>query len=254
LSGFKGYPPSVQVGVPFPEDVCVRVNSDLISDNIRHSISLGLKQVTPHETQWGKHICLVTGGPSLNESFDIVRERYEDGVPIVTVNGTYNYCMDSGIIPSAFIMLDSREFNNKLEGHNVWLWHCNTQDENIEILKEHYGEEYVDFFPIIGGSTVTLRSLHLLRILGFHKIEIFGFDSCIMDEHHAYPQPENDDEQEVEIIVGGRQFRCTVAHYFQAKEFVQLIGATGANYELSVHGDGLISHIIKHPESLKEAA
>ena len=116
------------------------------------------------------------------------------------------------------------------------------------------GEEYVDFFPIIGGSTVTLRSLHLLRILGFHKIEIFGFDSCIVDEHHAYPQPENDDEQEVEITVGGRQFRCTVAHYFQAKEFVQLIGATGANYELSVHGEGLISHIIKHPESLKEAA
>ena len=278
MSGFKGYPPSIQVGVPFPEDVCVRVNSDLISDNIRHSISLGIKQVTPHETQWGKQICLVTGGPSLNETFDIVRDRYEEGVPIVTVNGTYNYCMESGIIPSAFIMLDSREFNKrfienpvdtckyliasqchpevfkKLEGHNVWLWHCNTQDENAEILKEHYGKEYVDFFPIMGGSTVTLRSLHLLRILGFHKIEIFGFDSCIMDDHHAYSQPENDDEQEVEIIVGGRQFRCTVAHYFQAKEFVQLIGATGANYELSVHGDGLISHIIKHPESLKEAA
>ena len=119
MSGFKGYPPSVQVGVPFPEDVCVRVNSEIISDNIRHSISLGLQQVTPHVTQWGKHICLVTGGPSLNESFDIVRERYEDGVPIVTVNGTYNYCMDSGIIPSAFIMLDSREFNKRFIEHPV---------------------------------------------------------------------------------------------------------------------------------------
>jgi hypothetical protein len=97
LSGFKGYPPSVQVGVPFPEDVCVRVNSDLISGNIRHSISLGLQQVTPHETQWGKHICLVTGGPSLNESFDIVRERYEDGVPIVTHSFRVYHARQQGV-------------------------------------------------------------------------------------------------------------------------------------------------------------
>ncbi len=279
MNSFKGYPPSVQVLQPIPE-IFVAVNSDKeeIRNNIKSSVSLGLPQVKPFETQWGKEICLVTGGPSLKDTFHIVRERYEDGVPIVTVNGTYQYCLDNGIIPNAFIMLDSREFNKRfiktpvdtckylmasqchpevfkmLSGRNVWLWHCDTQEENIDLLKDQYGKAYEDFFPIMGGSTVTLRALHLLRILGFHKFEIFGFDSCIMDHHHAYEQPENDKEEEIDLVVGGKQFRCTVAHYHQAKEFVQLISVTGSSYDLIVHGEGLISHIIKNPESLKEAA
>ncbi len=279
MNSFKGYPPSVQVLQPIP-DVFVAVNSDKeeIRNNIKSSVSLGLPQVKPFETQWGKEICLVTGGPSLKDTFNIVKERYEDGVPIVTVNGTYQYCLDNGIIPNAFIMLDSREFNKRfietpvetckylmasqchpevfkmLSGRNVWLWHCDTQEENIDVLEGQYGKAYEDFFPIMGGSTVTLRSMHLLRILGFHKFEIFGFDSCIMDHHHAYEQPENDKEEEIDLVVGGKQFRCTVAHYHQAKEFVQLISVTGSSYDLIVHGEGLISHIIKNPESLKEAA
>lgn len=270
---FNSYKPKVYI-----EDIVVRVNSDNISDNIKKNIKLSVKQVVPHETQWGKHICLIAGGPSLDEHFDIIKERYEEGVPIITVNGSYNYCMEGGIIPSAFIMLDSREFNKrfiedpvdtckyliasqchpsvfkKLKNYNVWMWHAHTEDENSEILKKHYGKEYVDFFPIIGGSTVTLRALHLLRILGFHKIEIFGFDGCITDKHHAYEQPENDKEQEMELTLGDRTFRITVAQYYQAKEFVQLIGISGANYDLAVHGDGLIAHIIKHPELLEEAS
>lgn len=279
MNGFKGYPPAVQVLTPVP-DIFVSVNADQkeIRNNIKHNVSLGLNQVTPHETQWNKEICLVTGGPSLKDTFDIIKKRKENGVPIVTVNGTYKYCIERGINPSAFIMLDSREFNHrfadpvidgckylvasqchpkifdKLIDKDIWIWHCDTQEENIDILRDQYGKEYVDFFPIMGGSTVTLRALHLLRILGFHKFEIFGFDSCIMGHHHAYDQPENDKEQEIDLVVGGKQFRCTVAHYHQAKEFVQLIGATGSNYDLIVHGNGLISHIIKNPESLKEAA
>ena len=279
MSGFKGYPPAVQVLMPVP-DIFVAVNSDQeeIRNNIKHSISLGLRQVAPYETQWNREICLVTGGPSLKDTFHLVEKRKEAGVPIVTVNGTYQYCIERGVIPSAFVMLDSREFNKrfvdpvvdnckyliasqchpevfkKLKDRDVWLWHCDTQEENIDLLQAQYGKEYIDFFPIMGGSTVTLRALHLLRILGFHKFEVFGFDSCIMDHHHAYEQPENDKEQEIDLVVGGKQFRCTVAHYHQAKEFVQLVGATGSNYDLIVHGDGLISHIIKNPESLKEAA
>lgn len=279
MNSFKGYPPSVQILQPVP-DIFISVNSDKdeIRNNIKNSVSLGLQHVKPYETQWNKEICLVTGGPSLKDTFDIVRERYEDGVPIVTVNGTYQYCLDNGIIPNAFIMLDSREFNKRfienpvdtckylmasqchpevfkmLKDRNVWLWHCDTQEENIDVLEKAYGKAYEDFFPIMGGSTVTLRALHLLRILGFHKFEIFGFDSCIMEHHHAYEQPENDKEEEIDLVVGGKQFRCTVAHYHQAKEFVQLISVTGSSYDLIVHGEGLISHIIKNPESLKEAA
>ena len=73
MSGFKGYPPAVQVLMPVP-DIFVAVNSDQeeIRNNIKHSISLGLRQVIPHETQWNREICLVTGGPSLKDTFHLV--------------------------------------------------------------------------------------------------------------------------------------------------------------------------------------
>jgi hypothetical protein len=103
----------------------------------------------------------------------------------------------------------------------------------------------------MGGATVALRAVHLLRMLGFHKFEMYGFDSCIIGEHHAYEQPENDGEEVLDVMVSGKEFLCTAAHYHQAKEFVDMISKTGEHYDLAVHGDGLISHIIKNPDSLK---
>tara|TARA_R100000988_G_scaffold99475_1_gene68608 strand:+ start:795 stop:1637 length:843 start_codon:yes stop_codon:yes gene_type:complete len=246
-----------------------------ITRNIKSSINRDLPQVIPHETQPDKVVCLVAGGPSLSTTFGIIEEKKNNGVPIVALNGTYKYCFDRGVSPSAMIMLDSREFNkrfveptldkckyfiasqchpsvfDKLSNNETYIWHCAGDTDNEHLLKEKYNDQY---YPVMGGSTVTFRAIHLLRMLGFCKFELFGFDSCIMDEHHAYSQPENDEEQEIEVVLGDRKFRCTVAHFQQAKEFVQLVSTTGDHYELSVHGDGLISYIIKHPEILKEAA
>ena len=246
-----------------------------ITSNIKSSINRDLPQVTPYETQPDKVVCLVAGGPSLGSTFGIIEEKKNNGVPLVALNGAYKYCFDRGVSPSAFIMLDSREFNHrftdpiideckyfiasqchpkvfdKLCNNDVYIWHCAGDTDNEHLLEEKYKGKY---YPVMGGSTVTFRAIHLLRMLGFCKFELFGFDSCIMDDHHAYQQPENDEEQEIEVVLGDRKFRCTVAHFQQAKEFVQLVSTTGDHYELSVHGDGLISYIIKHPEILKEAA
>jgi hypothetical protein len=192
-------------------------------------------------------------------------------MPVITINGSHRYCMTSGLVPSAMIMLDSREFNNRfvyplvedckyfissqchpsvfenLKDNKVWIWHC-AGDDNFDLLKEVYGEDY---YPIMGGATVALRAVHLLRMLGFHKFEMYGFDSCIGEEHHAYEQPENDGEAVLDVMVSGKEFKCTAANYHQAKEFVDMISKTGEHYDLAVHGDGLISHIIKNPDSLK---
>ena len=224
----------------------------------------------PYESQ-DKVIALAVGGATLEETFPDLMEKRKNGMPLVTVNGSHKYCMDRGLVPSAMVMLDSREFNSRfiyplskeckyfissqchpsafdnLEGHKLWIWHCAGDTDNEDLLKEQYGNNY---FPIMGGSTVTLRAIHLFRMLGFSKFEVYGFDSCIIGQHHAYEQKENDDEQVIDVIVADKEFRCTAAHYHQAKEFVQMIGKTGEYYDLAVHGDGLISHIIKHPDSL----
>jgi hypothetical protein len=270
-STFKTHPPSVSVKKPVPEIICnLNEDKDKIRDNIKKNIQRGLSQVQPYETQWDKVVCLALGGPTLKETFPNLLEKKRNGIPVITVNGSYKYCIDNGLEPSAMVMLDSREFNNrfveptlqdckyfissqchpsvfeKLKDHKVWIWHV-AGDENYDLLQEQYGEEY---FPVMGGATIALRAVHLFRMLGFHKFEMFGFDSCVIGEHHAYEQPENDDEGVIDVTVSGKEFRCTAAHYHQAKEFVDMISKTGEHYDLAVHGSGLISHIIKNPDSL----
>jgi hypothetical protein len=272
--GVNSEAPSVEVKKLFliPEIICgVNEDKDKIRDNIEKNIKLGLPQVQPYETQWNKAVGLVLGGPTLKETFPDLLEKRQNGMPVITVNGSHRYCMTGGLIPSAMIMLDSREFNNRfvyplvedckyfissqchpsvfenLKDSKVWIWHC-AGDDNFDLLKEVYGSEY---FPIMGGATIALRAVHMLRMLGFHKFELYGFDSCIMEDHHAYEQPENDGEEVLDVMVSGKEFLCTAAHYHQAKEFVDMISKTGEHYDLAVHGDGLISHIIKNPDSLK---
>jgi hypothetical protein len=272
--GVASEPPSISIGQrhPVPEIVCgVNEDKEKIRNNIKKNIQLGLPQVQPYETQWDKTVGLALGGPTLKETFPDLLEKRQNGMPVITINGSHKYCMAGGLVPSAMIMLDSREFNNRfvyplvedckyfissqchpsvfenLKDNKVWIWHC-AGDDNFDLLKEVYGEEY---YPIMGGATVALRAVHLLRMLGFPKFEMYGFDSCIMEGHHAYEQPENDGEEVLDVVVSGKEFLCTAAHYHQAKEFVDMISKTGEHYDLAVHGDGLISHIIKNPDSLK---
>ena len=272
--GVNSEPPLIEVNklLPIPEIICsVNEDKDKIRDNIKNNIKRGLPQVRPFETQWEKVVGIVLGGSTLKETFPDLLEKRKSGMPVITVNGSHKYCMDNGLTPSAMVMLDSREFNNRfvyplvedckyfissqchpsvfdnLKNNKVWIWHC-AGDDNFDLLKEEYGEEY---YPIMGGATVALRAVHLLRMLGFHKFEMYGFDSCIIGEHHAYEQPENDGEEVLDVNVAGREFRCTAANYYQAKEFIDMISKTGEYYDLAIHGDGLISHIIKNPDSLK---
>ena len=268
--------PTVEVKkklIPVPEVICsINEEPEKIRENISSNIKRGIAQVEPHETQ-DKVIGLAVGGPTLKENFSDLLYKRKSGMPVVTVNGTHKYCMDNGLIPSAMVMLDSREFNNRfihplvkdckyfissqchpsvfdnLKDYKTWIWHCAGDEDNEDLLKEQYGNNY---FPVMGGSTVTLRAIHLFRMLGFSKFEVYGFDSCIIGQHHAYDQKENDDEQVMDVVVADKEFKCTAAHYHQAKEFVQMILKTGEYYDLAVHGDGLISHIIKNPDSLRK--
>ena len=166
--GVNSEPPSVQVKklFPIPEIICgVNEDKDKIRDNIKKNIQRGLPQVRPYETQWNKTVGLALGGPTLKETFPDLLEKRKNGMPVITVNGTHKYCMTRGLIPSAMIMLDSREFNNRfvypltkdckyfissqchpsvfdnLKDCEVFIWHC-AGDDNFDLLKKQYGEDY----------------------------------------------------------------------------------------------------------------
>lgn len=242
--------------------------------NIERNIRRPLPQIQPHMPQ-DAPIGIIAGGPSLIEFEDEIRRRHADGLKLVSVNGTHDWLVERGIRPSAHIMVDSRPFNARfvknwqigtkyllaaqchprafdlLEGADVWVFHSGGDSLQTKILEDHYlGNCYIT--P--GGSTVVLRGIQVLRMLGFTHMEIWGFDSCLMgDKHHAYPQKENDRGRIAEIEVEGKMFRCEPWMVSQANEFAIMAQAFGDLLHLVVHGDGLIAHMINtHADLLEE--
>jgi len=245
-----------------------KVNTDLeeVRENIQINSETPYQTIVPHELQ-ETEVMLVAGGPSLNDYKDEIIQLRAEGTPLITTNGTYNWAIENGMTPSMQLVIDAREFNKRFvtpvvddckyviasqaspkvfEGlplERTYVWHVNLKEDVAELLNELYEI----WFACPGGSTVTLRGLCLLRMLGFHKIHVYGFDSCYRDEeHHAYEQPENDyKSMTVPVSVGGKVFQCDPWMYSQAREFLQMVGMLGDEIDLDVKGDGLIAHMIK---------
>lgn len=246
---------------------------EAVHANIERNIRRPLPQVQPYLKQ-EQPIGLICGGPSLNDFADEIKRRYDGGLRLVSVNGTHDWLLDRGMHPSAHIMVDSRRSNagfvkrpdarckyliasqchpavfDRLKEANVYVWHAACGPTETALLDDHYLGRY---YVTLGGSTVTLRGLSLLRMLGFCRIELWGFDSCCRGQaHHAYPQDEHEKYKKVELEIEGRPFTCEAWMHSQAKEFQGLAKMLGDELELVVHGDGLIAHMIETGYQLKQ--
>ena len=245
-------------------DVNTPINK--IVDNIKTNIRRGLPQFQPHE-DCDKTIMIVCGGPSLKDFEEEIIQKSADGIPVVSTNATHDWLIEKGVIPSLHIQLDARPFNKRfvknwnpnvkyfiasqsdpsvfdtLKGADIRVFHCvGKKEEIIELNKYYFGE----YFAVPGGGTIGLRSMMLIRMLGFHKIEMYGFDSCYLDdEHHAYDQKENGIEPVGEFEYGDKTFKCEPWMFEQAQDFCKMIEHLDEKFNLVVHGDGLIAHIIK---------
>ena len=244
----------------------LNVEEEVIYEQVLTNLRAGWQHAHPYDRQ-DREVVLLAGGPSTGEHLDKIKELRAAGCALVTMNGAYNWALEQGLKPSMQIVVDAREFNSRfvrpvspeclyllasqvhpktLEGlprERTFLWHSGVTEEAEALIREQSGS----FYPIPGGSTVALRAIPLLRMLGFWRLHIFGLDSCVWRSnatHHAYPQPENDEEHLFPIVVGGRQFFCAPWMVAQASEFRGLVRLLGDEVEMEVYGDGLIAHII----------
>lgn len=250
----------------------VNTEDEQIKANVRWSCSQGFQQVVPHPQQ-DTEIMLVGGGWSLPLFKDDIRTKREDGVKLVTLNGSYNWCLQHGMTPSATVIVDAREFNKRftkpvVEGckyflasqchpsvfeglppQRTYLWHV-LSDVTNDIVREFTQNPYA----IPGGCTVLLRAIPLLMTLGYHRFHLYGCDSCLYEGmHHSFAQAENDGQAVVPVMVsGGRIFHCNPWMIAQAREFITLIQKLGNEIDLAVYGDGLLNHIITRGAELAE--
>lgn len=255
-------------------DGSINTSDEGLIANISHSIRLGHQQIKPQQIQ-PERVCIVGGGPSLSATLPELRDLYFAGAKIVTVNGSYRWCIEHNLHPSAQVVLDARASNAKfiepaiprcryliasqchpdtwkaVEGRDVWIWHA-ASDESPQaaVLNEYYFEKWV---PMVGGTTVVMRAIMLMRVLGFLRMDLFGVDSCYLDNnHHAYEQPENDRDGHVKVTAypSGhpelkRVFDCAPWHVKQLECFLQTIRFNGHNFVLNVHGEGLLAYALQ---------
>lgn len=241
----------------------LNTDEEVVKKNVRHNIQQGWIEISPHETN-NEEVMILGGGPSTAEFLEDIKKKRAEGVKLVALNGAYGWCIENGLTPSALIMVDAREFNARfskpvvdgckyliasqcdpavfegLPKERTYIWHTTTEMIR-DILNEHSEIWYV----VPGGSTVLLRAIPLLRMLGFKKFHLYGCDSCLSaDKHHAYAQPENDAAMVLPAIVGGRTFHCHAWMVSQAQEFMDMIRFLGDEIELELYGDGLLTHIL----------
>jgi hypothetical protein len=260
-------------------------NTDLeeIHEHIIHNATIGAHNLKAHEKQDDVECVVIGGGPSLNNnsiSLNHLLARKLAGEPIhfVTMNGSYKWAHEHGYTPCTQFMIDARAFNKRfvsqtyaddkyviasqchpelteyLPPDQTYLWQVNITEHTIPVIEEHYGKMYEDWFPCPGGSSVMLRTLPALQMMGFRKIHIFGFDSCVLDEeHHAYQQKENEVHpasiMDITPQINGvepRTFRVHPWMLAQAKEFMDMKHTILRHLDITIYGDGLVAYLDQH--------
>ena len=263
-----------QYRVTFADDCSCTISQEQMAAHIAVNIKRQIPQARIYDPR-PETVALVCGGPTLAETEHELIEAVWSGAKICAVNGAYKWLIDRNLRPSAFVMLDGREFNANFvnpsvvgckyllasqchprafelcEGREVVIWHAvSGGNPELEVINKHYlGRVH----PITGGTTVAIRAIMLMRMLGFVSFDIFGLDSCLLDgQHHAYEQPENDVDSvhEVWLRPQGRddlaqKFFCSPWMMKQAYDIQQLMQSHGDNFRLHVRGRGLIAAMLR---------
>jgi hypothetical protein len=238
------------------EMICNTV-TDTLRDNCKSAIKRGLEAIVELPSHTGT-VCIVGGGPSLQDRLHEIKARQDAGQHIWALNGSAKALNDSGIKPDGLWIVDARADNAEFAGadsarkfiasqcapetfdaagRDTSIWH----DANC-------GEWLPEGVTLIGGgTTVGMKALAGAFILGFRKIHLFGYDSSIDGvQHHAYPQSMNDHDWIVDAWCDERRFKSTPWMVQQVKDFEALAtDLAERDCEIHVHGDGLLPHLAK---------
>ena len=266
-----------------PKNVKLNTEEEKILANIKENAKWPCKHVRAHQIQEDVEIQILCGGPSLNEFKDEVIENWKNGMKTITVNGTYKWAQDHGLTNVNQCMIDARPFNKRfvepprddcyyfiasqcdpsvfadLPHDRTFFWHCTGSPEAVDVVEASYPE----YIIAGGGSTVALRTICLMRVLGFKLMHIYGMDSCCVDgDHHAYSQPENDYKvKNIPITIGSlngagvneiRTFDCQPWMAYQAFDLQEMVKYMGDEFKLDVKGNGLIAHLLQTGADMPE--
>ncbi len=233
-----------------------------ISENILHSVSLGLPNVSASLAHEGV-LVIAGGGPSLARCLDNIVTLTNKGAKILALNEAGHFLTKQGIMPWGLTHVAPSPYTAKcigtpvpdatyflasmvppdafelVHGMDVRLWH--TSGPGVEAALKRQNVSIVK-----GGQTVGLRALGLGYLLGFRNFHIFGLDSSHEDgELHAYRSVSYEEEfGGIKLFCAGREFHCTYEMAGQAQDAHGVLrGLIDKGCTVEVYGQGLLPHI-----------
>jgi len=250
--------------IPLKVDIRdARPDSELIA-NIRSAMVRGLPQLRL-ASQVSRRVAIVGGGPSLRGSLDVLALLKAEGAAVFAVNEVAAFLDANGIAPDASVHVGPVEYTTRcigrpirgiryyvasicppssfevLAGHDVTIWHAETLSEPVNAILRANGGPLVS-----GGHTVGLRAVALSWLLGYRRIDLFGYDSSAAPgQLHAYESVSDAaDDRRVAVRCGDAWFQTAPEFARQALDFEAVWrSCIGAGGELRVHGHGLLPAI-----------
>jgi uncharacterized Rossmann fold enzyme len=229
--------------------------------------------VTPisESSDWreGKVATIVGGGPSLSKHLDQLRKEKL----IIACGSVHDYLINNAIYPTYTLVCDPDPIMAKylywdslngvtflvasqcdkavfeaLKERKIYIWDCLGPTEFNEQI---FDQERKNAIP--GGCTVGTRAILCAIAMGFKKIKLYGFDSCLdeKDNHHAYEFINPEIEQlgpisEIRLdFPSDKVFK--VAGYMMAQvfDFQKILEVYADTLQIEVIGDGVLAEIMR---------
>lgn len=241
-----------------PQKVHYAVPTWLRDEQIRVNTQAVPGRLKPASTLRTDPIAVVCFGPSLNETW----EKVKDFKYVISCSGAHKFLIERDIVPSFHIEVDPRPHKVKLigqphpdveyliasachpdvvehlKGYKTTLWHVfDTADEGQRILPQ--GE-----YAITGGCSVGLRAMTMARFLGFTDLHIFGMDGNDgKTGKHAAAHP-NQAKESFETVYDGVTYHTTPAFLEAARMTFHELDQM-PDVKATFYGEGLVQHMAR---------
>ncbi len=230
----------------------------------------GLPEAVPH-----KSCCIIGSGPSARHEalWDFIKANPE--IPTVACNGALSLFIERNMAPTYWTCCDPQEAEvlnflaEPLPRETIYLLATKCPESLFERLRSHDVRTWrlddmaksFEKVHITCAVSITLVTMSLMRFMGYHKFEMFGWDCCYLDgQHHASAQPEP--EQPIPFVIEDWSNEMIVGRYYgTVKDIVfdvcgswvaelhdacvQAHNYQAMGYEIAVHGPGAVATLLR---------
>lgn len=226
-----------------------------------------------------KRICICGGGPSLADHIEEIRRHKASGFAVAAMNGSHDFLLKNGIVPDYQFLLDAREINVQFvenshpdttyviasQAHpaaidellnkrrKVKLWHV----DNYRFVGELLHEMVPKADKYGGANCVGLSCMNVLYTEGFKVWHFYGYDGSNRgrEQHHAFPQALNDDQDTHEFEFMGQKFWASGPMAAKSQNFlIRWKKFRELGIDMHVHGDGLLPTMFRARKAFYETA